>query len=100
MDKDEAQDFVNEMMARKPQEMQGEFEPGSDGAPTQEEVQSAAQQVTGERLNGAQVSALIGVITQYTAGTISEAAAINLIVSGFGMTEAEARKMLGLAEKV
>jgi hypothetical protein len=72
---------------------------GSDGAPTQSEVQNAAQQATGERLNGAQVSALIGVITQFTAGVISEATAINLIVSGFGMTESEARKMLGLGDK-
>lgn len=62
------------------------------------EVQQVAQQATGERLNGAQVKSLMEVIAQYTANALSENAATSLIVSAFGMTDAEARKLLGLGD--
>lgn len=71
------------------------------GAPVDAaEVKEAAQQATGERLNGAQVKSLMEIIAQYSAQAISESAAVNLIISAFGMSEAEARKLLGLGEAV
>lgn len=63
---------------------------------SQSEVKETAEKVTGERLNGAQVKSLMDVITQYSLGAISEAVAQNIIISAFGISEAEAKKLLGL----
>jgi A118 family predicted phage portal protein len=62
------------------------------------EVKNAAEDISGKRLNGAQVKSLMEVIAQYSASALSESAAINIIVSAFGMTEEEARKLLGLGD--
>lgn len=62
------------------------------------EVKEVAEKATGERLNGAQVKSLMEVIAQYSSGALTESAATNLIISAFGMTEQEARKLLGLGD--
>ncbi len=55
---------------------------------------SAIADTTGKALNGAQVTSLIGVVKSVKAGEISTAAAIAVIISAFGMTEEQAKKLL------
>lgn len=106
LDEKAALKLAEDIAARAPAPSSVDFFAGSDAGddisplPDASKVQAVAQQATGERLNGAQVKSLMEVIAQYTSGALSESAAINLIVSAFGMTEVEARKLLGLGEVV
>lgn len=49
---------------------------------------------TPSSLNGAQTQALIGIIGQYAAGTITEGQAVNLIATSIGVSKEEARRIL------
>ncbi|MEM5769296.1 MAG: phage portal protein [Bacillota bacterium] len=102
MDEDKAKKLVLDMEERQPDTPEITF-PAEEGESsafgvTEGAVKEAAQDVAGKRLNGAQVKSLMEVIGQYSAGALSESAAINLIVSAFGMSESEARKLLGVGD--
>lgn len=104
MSEESAIKLVSDMESRSPAPENVDYFAESDGAPEQPseidsgEVKEVAEKATGERLNGAQVKSLMEIIAQYSAQAISEGAAINLIISAFGMTEQEARKLLGLGD--
>lgn len=51
-------------------------------------------EVQGERLNGAQTQSLITIMTQYSAGALTEGQAIKMISTAIGLDEAEARRLL------
>jgi SPP1 family phage portal protein len=63
--------------------------------PIEEEKQNAQSST----LNGAQVASLMQVIQQVSTGTISKAAAIEIITSAFGLSEEKANKILADAMK-
>lgn len=48
----------------------------------------------GKALNGAQTQSLIAIMSQYSAGEISEGQAVNLIAAAIGISKPEARKLL------
>ena len=48
----------------------------------------------GKTLNGAQTQSLLAIMAQYTAGSLSEGQAINLISTAIGVSKAEARAIL------
>lgn len=98
---EQAVQMAAEVASRVPAPSNTDFFAGGDedeASVDASEVKEAAQQATGERLNGAQVKSLMEIIAQYTAGALSESAAVNLIVSAFGMSETAARKLLGLGD--
>lgn len=45
-------------------------------------------------MNGAQTQSLIAIMSQYTAGELTEGQAINLIATAIGIEKEEARKIL------
>lgn len=45
-------------------------------------------------MNGAQTQSLIAIMSQYTAGELTEGQAINLIATAIGIEKKEARKIL------
>lgn len=51
-------------------------------------------EVQGKQLNGAQTQSLIAIMSQYTAGGLSEGQAVNLIATAIGVSKGEARKIL------
>lgn len=51
-------------------------------------------EVQGKSLNGAQTQSLIAIMSQYTAGELTEGQAINLIATAIGIEKEEARKIL------
>lgn len=51
-------------------------------------------EVQGKSLNGAQTQSLIAIMAQYTAGSLSEGQAINLIATAIGISKEDARKLL------
>ena len=51
-------------------------------------------EVQGKSLNGAQTQSLIAIMSQYTAGELTEGQAMNLIATAIGMEKEEARKIL------
>ena len=53
-----------------------------------------ATEVQGKTLNGAQTQSLLAIMAQYTAGSLSEGQAINLISTAIGVSKAEARAIL------
>lgn len=53
-----------------------------------------AAEVQGKSLNGAQTQSLLAIMSQYSAGSLSEGQAINLISTAIGISKAEARKIL------
>lgn len=61
---------------------------------SQKPQQSAAAEVQGKSLNGAQTQSLISIMAQFTAGSISEGQAINLISTAIGVSKEEARAIL------
>lgn len=54
----------------------------------------AITEVQGKSLNGAQTQSLIAIMSQYTAGELTEGQAINLIATAIGIEKEEARKIL------
>ena len=53
-----------------------------------------AAEVQGKQLNGAQTQSLIAIMAQYSAGSLTEGQAINLIATAIGRSKAEARSLL------
>jgi len=50
--------------------------------------------VQGKTLNGAQTQSLIAIMSQYSAGSLTEGQAVNLISTAIGISKAEARALL------
>lgn len=48
----------------------------------------------GKSLNGAQTQSLIAIMSQFTAGELTEGQAINLISTAIGVSKEEARSLL------
>lgn len=48
----------------------------------------------GKALNGAQTQSLIAVMSQYSAGSLTEGQAVNLIATAIGISKDEARAIL------
>lgn len=70
-----------------------------EGEPiTAGEVKEIAKQETGKGLNGAQTQSLIGIMTQYSQGLITEGKAINLISVAIGISKEDAKNILNGVE--
>lgn len=69
-------------------------EPSAGDMPSGEDVSAAAEDATGERLNGAQVQSLMNVIQQVTAGTLGRNAAVSIITSALGLSSEAAESIL------
>ena len=54
----------------------------------------AITEVQGKALNGAQTQSLIAIMSQYSAGSLTEGQAINLISTAIGISKDEARSIL------
>lgn len=63
-------------------------------ATTPTETQGGKTEVQGKNLNGAQTQSLIAIMSQYTAGSLSEGQAINLIATAIGISKVEAKAIL------
>ena len=50
--------------------------------------------IQGKSLNGAQTQSLIAIMAQYTAGSLTEGQAVNLIATAIGVSKEEARAIL------
>lgn len=50
--------------------------------------------VQGKALNGAQTQSLIAIMSQYSAGELTEGQAVNLISTAIGLSKKEARAIL------
>lgn len=50
--------------------------------------------VQGKALNGAQTQSLIAIMSQYSAGELTEGQAVNLISTAIGLSKSEARAIL------
>ena len=61
---------------------------------TPAEKQGGATEVQGKTLNGAQTQSLLAIMAQFTAGSLSEGQAINLISTAIGISKTEARAIL------
>lgn len=48
----------------------------------------------GKSLNGAQTQSLLAIMSQFTAGSLSEGQAVNLISTAIGISKQEARAIL------
>lgn len=48
----------------------------------------------GKQLNGAQTQSLIAIMSQFTAGSLTEGQAVNLIATAIGVSKEEARAIL------
>lgn len=70
-----------------------EKSPASEGNIADKENAGAAE-VQGKTLNGAQTQSLLAIMAQFTAGSLSEGQAINLISTAIGISKAEAKKIL------
>lgn len=57
-------------------------------------ITDTVEKVAGDRLNGAQVQSLIGVVKSVKDGSIGKNSAIEIIVSSFGLSEEKANKIL------
>jgi hypothetical protein len=55
---------------------------------------AGAAEVQGKTLNGAQTQSLLAIMAQFTAGSLTEGQAINLISTAIGISKAEAKKIL------
>lgn len=54
----------------------------------------AITEVQGKSLNGAQTQSLIAIMSQFTAGELTEGQAVNLISTAIGISKEEARSIL------
>lgn len=59
-----------------------------------EETGGAVTEVQGKALNGAQTQSLIAIMSQFSAGSLSEGQAVNLISTAIGISKTEAREIL------
>ena len=57
-------------------------------------ITGGAVEVQGKSLNGAQTQSLIAIMSQFTAGELTEGQAINLISTAIGVSKEEARSLL------
>ena len=57
-------------------------------------VSAAETEVQGKSLNGAQTQSLLAIMAQYSAGSLTEGQAINLISTAIGISKEEARSIL------
>jgi hypothetical protein len=101
-------DEVQEILKRLDEEGDARFnsepgvgEDGEDGQTEGEETTvsaatavNSAEDKAGKTLNGAQTASLISIISQFTAGTLTEGQAVNLISTSIGVTKDEARAIL------
>lgn len=51
-------------------------------------------EVQNKQLNGAQTQSLIAIMSQFSAGDITEGQAVNLIAAAIGISKDDARKLL------
>ena len=51
-------------------------------------------EVQGKSLNGAQTQSLIAIMSQFSAGSLTEGQAVNLISTAIGISKEEARSIL------
>ena len=58
------------------------------------EVGGAVTEVQGKALNGAQTQSLIAIMSQFSAGSLTEGQAVNLISTAIGISKEEARSIL------
>lgn len=66
----------------------------SETASQGEDSNNSLDEVKNVALNGAQVTALIGVITSYKEGVLSKEQAINIIMISFGLDNKDATSMI------
>lgn len=62
--------------------------------PPPNEAVDAAEETVGKTLNGAQTQSLIAIISQLSAGAISEGQAVNIIATAIGVSKDEARRII------
>ena len=58
------------------------------------EQNNIGAEVQGRSLNGAQTQSLIAIMSQFSAGELSEGQAVNLISTAIGINKEEAREIL------
>lgn len=51
-------------------------------------------EIQGKSLNGAQTQSLIAIMSQFSAGSLSEGQAMNLIATAIGISKEEAKEIL------
>lgn len=59
-----------------------------------ESIGGGVTEVQGKSLNGAQTQSLLAIMSQYTAGSLTEGQAVNLISTAIGISKPEARSIL------
>ena len=57
-------------------------------------ILGAVTEVQGKALNGAQTQSLIAIMSQFSAGSLTEGQAVNLISTAIGISKEEARSIL------
>ncbi len=67
---------------------------GDEYMPLQEKNEESDSESASKGLNGAQTQSLITIISQHSAGMITEGQAVNLISAAIGVSKDEAKKML------
>lgn len=67
---------------------------GDEYMPLQEKDEESDSESKSKGLNGAQTQSLITIISQHSAGMITEGQAINLIATAIGVSKDEAKKMI------
>lgn len=65
-----------------------------DDIPVSGNSSSGNAEVQGKALNGAQTQSLIAIMSQLSAGAITEGQAINLISTAIGISKEDARKII------
>lgn len=65
-----------------------------DDIPVSGNSSSGNAEVQGKSLNGAQTQSLIAIMSQLSAGAITEGQAINLISTAIGISKEDARKII------
>ena len=58
------------------------------------DIGGAVTEVQGKALNGAQTQSLIAIMSQFSAGSLTEGQAVNLISTAIGISKSEARSIL------
>lgn len=96
-------DEFEEIQARKAAERITDFdanEEENDAPPpdisssSTEEIIEEAEEQKGTSLNGAQTQSLLSIIAQYTAGSLTENQAVNIISTAIGISKDKAREIL------
>ena len=66
----------------------------SDTQSPETQMQSGSTEIQGKQLNGAQTQSLIAIMAQFTAGSLTEGQATNLISTAIGVSKEEAKAIL------